>query len=81
MRANLAWAENGNGSDPLASSPFSGWSQSRPLGESPSRDSIRLAGIGEGGNSRIPVLVRVASRRLDFTTFGGDVLTGNILSL
>jgi hypothetical protein len=44
-------------------------------------DSIRLAGIGEDGTSRIPVLVRVASRRLVFTYFGGDGLTGAIISV
>jgi hypothetical protein len=64
------------------SSPFTGWSHVCPVGESLDiGDSIRLAGIGEDGTSRIPVLVRVASRRLVFTHFGGDGLTGAIISV
>jgi hypothetical protein len=33
------------------------------------------------GLRKIPVLMRVASRRLVFTRFGGDGLTGTIISL
>ena len=72
-RANLAWADNGNGSESLAASPFSGRSQSCPLGEPPLGDSIRLAGIGEGmGLPGSPSWCESRPAGLSSLIFGGD---------
>src|SRR5690349_5760841 len=53
-----------------------------PLGEPPCR-RFDPPGRDRGGwwDSRIPVLVRVTSRRLFFTRFGGNVLTRSILAV